>query len=89
MADKMWIVRVNAISPGLFPSNVNPVDSNHPDSNMRFAQEMPARRAGTEQEMAAAALYLASAAGAYMNGNNMHVDGGRLLVAAGKIKSKL
>jgi len=82
-------IRVNAISPGLFISNMNPLDPSHPDSNMKFASEMPARRAGTEQEMAATALYLASSAGAYMNGNNMHVDGGRLLVAAGKISSKL
>jgi len=82
-------IRVNAISPGLFPSNMNPEDPSLPQSNMRFAQEMPARRAGTEQEMAATALYLASPAGAYVTGANLVIDGGRLLVAAGKISAKL
>ncbi|EPE34769.1 NAD(P)-binding Rossmann-fold containing protein [Glarea lozoyensis ATCC 20868] len=82
-------IRVNAISPGLFPSNMNPMDPAHPDSNMKFANDMPARRPGTEEEMAATALYLASKAGAYMTGANMVVDGGRMLVAAGKISSKL
>lgn len=83
------IVRVNSINPGLFPSNMNPTDPTHPESNMRFAAEMPARRAGTEQEMAATALYLVSPAGAYVTGTHLVVDGGRLLVAAGKISSKL
>lgn len=82
-------VRVNAISPGLFPSAMNPMNPNHPDSNMRFADSMPARRAGYEKEMAGTALYLASPAGGYVTGDHIHVDGGRLLVAAAKISSRL
>jgi NAD(P)-dependent dehydrogenase (short-subunit alcohol dehydrogenase family) len=78
-------VRVNAISPGLFPSNMNPIDPAHPESNMRFAKEMPARRPGTEQEIAAVALYLAGPSGGFITGQNIRVDGGRLLVAAGRI----
>ena len=81
-----FYVRVNAISPGLFPSDMNPKDPSHPNyNNMAFEREMPARRAGTEQEMVATALYLASAAGGYVTGQNLVVDGGRLLVMSGHI----
>ena len=68
---------------------MNPTDPTHLDSNLKLASEMPARRPGTEEAMAATALYLASKAGAYMTGANMVVDGGRLLVTASKISSKL
>ena len=65
---------------------MNPTDPNDPAyNNMRFERDMPARRAGTEREMVATALYLASGAGAYVDGENIRVDGGRLLVMAGKI----
>jgi NAD(P)-dependent dehydrogenase (short-subunit alcohol dehydrogenase family) len=85
-ADHMYSVRVNAISPGLFPSAMNPTDPNDPEyNNMKYEREMPARRAGTEKEMVATALYLSSAAGAYVDGENIRVDGGRLLVLSGNI----
>jgi NAD(P)-dependent dehydrogenase (short-subunit alcohol dehydrogenase family) len=41
---------------------------------------MPARRFGTEEEMAGTILYLASKAGAYCNGTIFTFDGGRLAV---------
>ncbi|KAH8892120.1 3-oxoacyl-reductase [Thozetella sp. PMI_491] len=79
-------VRVNAIAPGLFPSRMNPADPRDPNyNNMRYEREMPARRAGTEEELVSTALYLASAAGAYMTGEILRVDGGRVLVVGAKI----
>lgn len=39
---------------------------------------IPAGRAGSEEDMAGAILYLASRAGAYCNGNVVVTDGGRL-----------
>lgn len=41
---------------------------------------IPAERTGDEQDMAGTLLYLASRAGAYVNGNVLVVDGGRLSI---------
>ncbi|XXH00519.1 hypothetical protein Hte_006866 [Hypoxylon texense] len=85
-----FYVRVNAIAPGLFPSRMNPADPADPSyNNMKYEKEMPARRAGTEQEMVGTALYLASSAGAYMTGDIMRIDGGRVLVVSAKIMPRM
>jgi NAD(P)-dependent dehydrogenase (short-subunit alcohol dehydrogenase family) len=44
------------------------------------ASFVPAERAGTEEDMAGAVLYMCSKAGAYLNGNVLIVDGGRVSV---------
>jgi NAD(P)-dependent dehydrogenase (short-subunit alcohol dehydrogenase family) len=68
---------------------MNPTDPNDPNyNNMKYDKEMPARRAGLEKEIVGTALYLASAAGAYVDGENIRVDGGRLLVMSGSITKK-
>ncbi|KAH7025497.1 3-oxoacyl-reductase [Macrophomina phaseolina] len=83
-------IRVNAIAPGIFPSGMCSIDKNDPNSNIKLAFDMPARRPASEMEMAASVLYLASPAGAYTTGHHLVADGGRLLVAAGRIsKPKL
>jgi NAD(P)-dependent dehydrogenase (short-subunit alcohol dehydrogenase family) len=41
-------------------------------------EKIPLRRAGTEEDMAGAILFLASKAGSYLNGNVLVLDGGRL-----------
>lgn len=41
---------------------------------------VPATRTGDEEDMAGAILYLCSRAGAYVNGNILVTDGGRLSV---------
>jgi len=40
--------------------------------------KIPLQRAGTEEDMAGAILFLTSRAGAYVAGNVMVIDGGRL-----------
>lgn len=42
------------------------------------ADVVPERRAGDAEDLAGAILYLASRAGAYINGNVLVTDGGRL-----------
>lgn len=40
--------------------------------------QIPLERVGTEEDMAGAILFLTSRAGAYVTGNVMIIDGGRL-----------
>lgn len=75
-----FYIRVNSINPGFVPSKMNPVD----DSNNQFAglfKSMPAARIGRAQDIAGVIIYLCSEAGAYVDGQNIAVDGGRILVA--------
>jgi NAD(P)-dependent dehydrogenase (short-subunit alcohol dehydrogenase family) len=44
-----------------------------------LVQRIPAGRLGTPDDLAGAALLLCSDAGAYINGVNLYVDGGRAI----------
>lgn len=52
-------------------------------SNLRLAEEAPARRAGNEEDMVGTALWLMSKAGSFMDGKVIRAEGGRLLVLKG------
>lgn len=64
---------VSAIAPGAFASDMNTTARDHADE---VAQRIPARRIGTDEDMAGAAIYLASRAGDYVVGATIRVDGG-------------
>jgi NAD(P)-dependent dehydrogenase (short-subunit alcohol dehydrogenase family) len=64
---------VSAIAPGAFKSNLNQDARDRADE---VARRIPARRIGTDEDMAAAAVYLASRAGDYVVGATLTVDGG-------------
>ncbi len=64
---------VSAIAPGAFASEMNRVARDHGDEVARL---IPARRIGTDEDMAGAAIYLASRAGDYVVGSTLVVDGG-------------
>ena len=68
---------VNAICPGAFASDMNKDARDHGDA---VAARIPARRVGVDDDMAAAAIYLASRAGDYVVGSTLTVDGGVNLV---------
>ena len=68
---------VNAICPGAFASEMNKVAR---DDGDKVAARVPARRVGVDDDMAAAAIYLASRAGDYVVGTTLTVDGGVNLV---------
>ena len=66
-------VIVSAIAPGPFASEMNKSARDHADE---VAQRTPAGRIGTPEDMAGAAIYLASRAGDYVVGSTLVVDGG-------------
>ena len=69
---KDWIV-VSCIAPGPFASEMNRDARDHADE---VAKRVPLRRIGNDEDMAAAAIYLASRAGDYVVGATIPVDGG-------------
>lgn len=80
-----YSIRVNGIAPGLFPSDLAaPIYESfgvEGDPSVEGAFPMsfiPAERLGSTSDMAGFCLYVASQAGAYLNGNISVIDGGRI-----------
>jgi len=69
-------IRVNGIRPGLIDTPIH--DQYHgPGFATSFAANLPMKRAGTSEEVAAAALWLLSPPASYVTGAILHVSGGR------------
>jgi NAD(P)-dependent dehydrogenase (short-subunit alcohol dehydrogenase family) len=66
-------IYVTAIAPGAFKSNMNREARDNADE---VAKHIPARRVGRDEDMAGAAIFLASRAGDYVVGSTLTVDGG-------------
>lgn len=64
---------MSGIAPGAFASNMNKTARDHEDA---VEKGIPAKRIGRPEDMAAAAIYLASNAGNYVVGTTLIVDGG-------------
>ena len=63
----------SAIAPGAFASDMNRTARDHA---VEVAKHIPSGRIGTDEDMAGAAIYLASRAGDYVVGSTLVVDGG-------------
>jgi 2-keto-3-deoxy-L-fuconate dehydrogenase len=76
-------VRCNALCPGTThsPSLEERIQTtSDPEATRRhFVERQPVGRLGTVEEMAAAAIYLASDESAFMTGSVMVIDGGQTL----------
>ncbi|TGQ43807.1 MULTISPECIES: SDR family oxidoreductase [unclassified Mesorhizobium] len=69
-------IRVNAISPGIIDTEIH-ASGGQPDRIERMRRVVPMQRAGTAEEIAAAALWLLSDEASYTTGANLEVGGGR------------
>lgn len=71
-------IQVNAIAPGYFnTTNTEPLQAD-PVRSRQILERIPAGRWGQPEELAGAALYLASPASDYVTGHVLVVDGGWL-----------
>ena len=73
-------INVTSIAPGAFPSEMNRAARDHGDD---VAESIPSGRIGVSEDMAGAAIYLASRAGDYVVGDTITVDGGLVNAALG------
>ncbi|MEL6754333.1 MAG: SDR family oxidoreductase, partial [Pseudomonadota bacterium] len=69
-------VRVNCIAPGLIKTDFARALWENPDTLKRALVTTPLARIGEPEEIAGAAVFMASPAGSYMTGQMMVVDGG-------------
>ena len=67
-------IRVNAIAPGWFKTEINEDYFNTP-AGESYVQQMPARRLGNVEELIGPIIMLASEAGSFVNGAVLPVDG--------------
>ena len=69
-------VRVNCIAPGLIRIDFARALWEDPETLRRRTDSTPLRRIGEPDEIAGAAVFLASQAGAFMTGQSLVIDGG-------------
>ena len=69
-------VNVNAIAPGYIKTDMTSAILNDPVRVAEFMDRIPAGKFGTPDDMAGAAVFLASEAASYIHGHILTVDGG-------------
>jgi NAD(P)-dependent dehydrogenase (short-subunit alcohol dehydrogenase family) len=71
-------IRVNAIAPGVVPTALNRQIIEGTERGAAFLRGTPMERFGSAEEIAGAAIYLASPAASFVTGEILVVDGGFL-----------
>jgi NAD(P)-dependent dehydrogenase (short-subunit alcohol dehydrogenase family) len=66
-------IAFTSLAPGAYPSEMNRAARDHAD---QVGRSIPSGRVGQPEDIAAAAIYLASRAGDYVVGHTLNVDGG-------------
>ncbi|MFP4050774.1 MAG: SDR family NAD(P)-dependent oxidoreductase [Thermoplasmata archaeon] len=70
-------ITVNAIAPGTIDTDI--IAGYSEEKRKKRAEKIPVKKIGTPEDIAEAALYLASDMGSYVNGEIMGVNGGSAL----------
>jgi NAD(P)-dependent dehydrogenase (short-subunit alcohol dehydrogenase family) len=76
-------VRVNAIAPGLVKTDFARALWENPDTYQATIKMSPLRRIGEPDDIAGAAIFLASAAGNFTTGSTVVIDGGVTIAGRG------
>ena len=71
-------ITANCIAPGFIATAMTDVLNDK--QKAEIAQHIPAQRFGSPEDIAAAAIYLASPEAGYMTGQTLHVNGGMAMV---------
>ena len=71
-------IQANAIGPGYMLTDMNQALMSNPDFNAWLMSRIPSKRWGRPDELVGAAVFLASSASDYVNGQIIYVDGGML-----------
>lgn len=69
-------IRVNGLAPGLVDTKLTKVTTQNPQRLEGALAAIAQRRAGTPEDMAGAAIFLASPLASYVTGHTLVVDGG-------------
>ena len=69
-------VRVNAICPGPFLTELNKAILDDPEKVKYFMDRLPMKRFGNPEELVGSVVFLASEASSYITGTTIYIDGG-------------
>jgi glucose 1-dehydrogenase len=72
-------IRINSIAPGAIATDINRDAWDSPSDLRNLMKLIPEKRIGRPEDIAKAALWLASDDSDYVNGTTLYVDGGMLL----------
>lgn len=72
-------IRVNALCPGFIETRLTKPLIDNPPAIADYLRTVPMKRVGQPEEIAAAALFLASDEASYVTGTTMVVDGGQVI----------
>ncbi len=81
-------IRVNAIAPGIIKTRLSEALWKEPTVGVKAATQIPMMRLGEPEEIAGAVVFLASAAGSYITGETIVIDGGAIHGEPAHLKKK-